>query len=321
MNRLFIVLVGAIGIGIGLGVAFLIPSLKDPDTAEANQASVSTALKDDSATSSDEELVEDESEEEFYDVIKVVDGDTIAISLRGKSETIRLIGIDTPETVDSRVAVQCFGKEATAKLKSVIGKRVSIEKDEEEGERDKYGRLLAYIYTEEGLFLNKYMIEQGFAFEYMYDDPYKYQKEFKAAQASAKAAKKGLWAPDACPSAAAKTTTSSVTVSKQESAPAALGPPAQSATSAPQSLQTHTQQVQTQPQSEPQPPQNPPPSPPSPAQTSSTSNYTCSSNTYNCTDFKTHAEAQAVFDMCGGVGNDVHKLDSNKDGEACESLP
>jgi hypothetical protein len=51
------------------------------------------------------------------------------------------------------------------------------------------------------------------------------------------------------------------------------------------------------------------------------SGYTCSANTYNCSDFATHAEAQAVYEQCGGASNDIHKLDSNKDGEACESLP
>ncbi len=49
--------------------------------------------------------------------------------------------------------------------------------------------------------------------------------------------------------------------------------------------------------------------------------YTCSTNTYNCSHFKTQAEAQSVFEQCGGVGNDVHRLDGNKDGSVCESLP
>ncbi len=47
----------------------------------------------------------------------------------------------------------------------------------------------------------------------------------------------------------------------------------------------------------------------------------CSHNAYNCSDFSTHAEAQRVFEACGGVGSDIHRLDGNKDGAACESLP
>ncbi|MFZ2886565.1 MAG: excalibur calcium-binding domain-containing protein, partial [Minisyncoccia bacterium] len=82
---------------------------------------------------------------------------------------------------------------------------------------------------------------------------------------------------------------------------------------------------QPTPTTTPQPPPPPPQQqqeedePDPPPQSSGT--YTCSTNKYNCTDFKTHAEAQAVFDQCGGADNDVHKLDNNKDGEACESLP
>lgn len=49
--------------------------------------------------------------------------------------------------------------------------------------------------------------------------------------------------------------------------------------------------------------------------------YTCSSNIYNCSDFSTHAEAQKIFEACGGLGNDIHGLDRDKDGVACENLP
>ena len=52
-----------------------------------------------------------------------------------------------------------------------------------------------------------------------------------------------------------------------------------------------------------------------------TKEITCSHNAYNCEDFSTQAEAQRVFEACGGVGSDIHRLDGNKDGVACESLP
>lgn len=109
----------------------------------------------------------------------------------GTRETIRLIGIDTPETVDPRKPVQCFGGEASNKAKELLsGKKVRIEKDSTQGDRDKYGRLLTYIYREDGLFFNKYMIEQGYAYEYTYDTPYKYQAEFKEAE---KYARESAW--------------------------------------------------------------------------------------------------------------------------------
>jgi len=103
---------------------------------------------------------------EYYLVSSVVDGDTLKVNINGTIETLRLIGMDTPETVDPRKPVQCFGKEASNKAKELlIGKKVRIEKDSTQGELDKYGRRLVYIYREDGLFYNKYMIEQGYAHE------------------------------------------------------------------------------------------------------------------------------------------------------------
>ncbi len=132
-------------------------------------------------------------------VLKVVDGDTVAVLLNNKSQTIRLIGINTPETVDPRKEVECFGKEASDKAKELLtGKKVIIEKDETQDEYDKYNRLLAYIYLEDGTFYNKYMIEEGYAYEYTYDVPYKYQQEFKEAQKKAQELKKGLWGENMC---------------------------------------------------------------------------------------------------------------------------
>ncbi len=135
----------------------------------------------------------------LYAVVKVVDGDTLHIDVDGKKETVRLIGINTPETVDPRRPVECFGKEASNKAKELLtGREVRIETEASQGERDKYGRLLGYIYRDDGLFFNKYMIEEGYAYEYTYRLPYKYQAEFKSAQKSAEALKKGLWAPGVC---------------------------------------------------------------------------------------------------------------------------
>ncbi|PWB38582.1 MAG: hypothetical protein C3F02_02610 [Parcubacteria group bacterium] len=136
---------------------------------------------------------------EYYSVSSVVDGDTIKVNIGGTVETLRLIGMDTPEVVDPRKPVQCFGKEASNKAKELlIGKKVRIEKDPTQGEFDKYNRRLAYIYREDGLFYNKYMIEQGYAHEYTYNTPYKYQNEFKAAQKYAHDNNLGLWSPDTC---------------------------------------------------------------------------------------------------------------------------
>ncbi len=134
-----------------------------------------------------------------YTVIKVIDGDTIKIDLNGTVETIRLIGINSPETVDPRKPVECFGKEASDMAKQLLtGRKVRIEKDSSQGDLDKYGRTLAYVYRDDGLFIDAYMVANGYAYEYTYDAPYRYQSLFKQDQANAKAAQKGLWKPGVC---------------------------------------------------------------------------------------------------------------------------
>ena len=150
-----------------------------------------------------------QSVQKYYSVTKVVDGDTITINLDGTSETIRLIGINTPETVDPRKPVECFGKQASDEAKTLLsGKKVRIEKDSTQGERDKYGRLLAYVFRDDGLFFNEHMIQQGYAYEYTYNKPYKYQTQFKADQVLAKSQGKGLWATGVCDGAVATSSTS-----------------------------------------------------------------------------------------------------------------
>lgn len=126
-----------------------------------------------------------------YTVLDIVDGDTIKASEIG---TIRLIGVDTPETVDPRKEVQCFGIEASNKTKEFLtNKNIRLEYDLTQGMTDKYGRILAYVYREDGLFINLELIKQGYAYEYTYSVPYKYQTEFKQAQANARASLLGLW--------------------------------------------------------------------------------------------------------------------------------
>lgn len=145
---------------------------------------------------------------ELFAVSSVIDGDTIQVVIDGKKETIRLIGIDSPETVDPRKPVQCFGKEASEKAKSLLsGKSVRLESDTTQGERDKYQRLLRYVFLEDGTNFNKLMISEGYAHEYTYGTPYKYQTEFKQAQKEAEASKVGLWADNACPTASPQPST------------------------------------------------------------------------------------------------------------------
>ena len=137
----------------------------------------------------------------LYPVVHVVDGDTVIAHVpdpthaTGRDVTIRLIGMDTPETVDPRKPVQCYGPEASAKAKELLASTsVYIERDPLKGDYEKYGRVLAYVRMPDGNLYNEYMIQNGFAHEYTYShEPYKYQKEFKADQLIAQKARLGLW--------------------------------------------------------------------------------------------------------------------------------
>jgi micrococcal nuclease len=138
-------------------------------------------------------------EEKFYKVTKTVDGDTIEVQIGKKKEKIRLIGVDTPETKDPRKPVQCFGKEASAVTKKkLLNKKVHLEVDAKQGEKDKYQRVLAYIILEDGTNFNEWLIKEGYAFEYTYNVPYKYQKQFKNAEKYAMENNRGLWDENTC---------------------------------------------------------------------------------------------------------------------------
>lgn len=131
-------------------------------------------------------------------VIKVIDGDTIEIYKNKKIEKIRLIGVNTPETVNPRKPVQCFGKEASNKLKELLSNQiVRLESDETQTNLDKYGRQLRYVFLNNEN-INKKMIEEGYGFEYTYKAPYKYQREFKESEKIAKSKSLGLWNKEKC---------------------------------------------------------------------------------------------------------------------------
>ncbi len=139
-----------------------------------------------------------ENEHETYLVSRVVDGDTVHL-LRGE-ETIkfRLVGIDTPETVDPRKEVECYGQEAKEYLEDLIlNQQVVVENDLTQDAYDRYGRMLGYIYLGDVL-VNLKMIEEGYAYEYTYRLPYQFQDEFKNAQARAQLENRGLWSESSC---------------------------------------------------------------------------------------------------------------------------
>jgi len=263
----------ALTYGIATLIFFILFVVTTPPKTETETKSLEQeeqSLQTQSPSSQKEEIESEEgqktqeqlpSEENTYLVTEVIDGDTIKIE---GGQTIRYIGIDTPETVHPSKPVECFGKEASNKNKELVeGKRVKLEKDV--SETDKYGRLLRYVWVGD-IFVNDYLVRQGYAYAYTYPPDVKYSDQFVESQQEAKDNNRGLW-----------------TSCQSSQEPVSVPIPAQTPTT--------------------------------------TEGIICSYNAYNCSDFSTHNEAQNVFEQCGGVNNDVHKLDSDKDGIACESLP
>jgi micrococcal nuclease len=127
-------------------------------------------------------------------VTRVVDGDTVIARIDGRTHTVRLIGIDTPETVDERKPVQCFGPEASAQTKAALpaGTPVRLELDAEA--RDRYGRLLAYVYrASDGWFVNLELARGGFAVPLPIAPNTAHAAAIDAASAAARAEPAGLW--------------------------------------------------------------------------------------------------------------------------------
>jgi micrococcal nuclease len=129
----------------------------------------------------------------------VVDGDTVEVEIGGSVERVRLIGIDTPETVHPNKPVQCYGREASDRAKAALsGQDVLLEDDPSQDSRDRYGRLLRYVWLPDGHLFNLDMVADGYAYEYTYRDPYRYRDAFIAAQATARDEGRGLWSAITC---------------------------------------------------------------------------------------------------------------------------
>lgn len=129
----------------------------------------------------------------LYSIDHFVDGDTISVNMNGKKETIRMIGVDTPETHKPHTPVQCYGPAAAAYTKTIIGtNKVRLQSDPDSTDRDRYNRLLRYVYLPDGRLVQKELIQNGYGFAYT-QFPFTKSDEFVQAQAAAKDGNKGLW--------------------------------------------------------------------------------------------------------------------------------
>uniref|UniRef100_UPI003F491B2E thermonuclease family protein n=1 Tax=Pseudarthrobacter oxydans TaxID=1671 RepID=UPI003F491B2E len=132
-----------------------------------------------------------------FAVQSVVDGDTIRIDCNGESTRVRLVGINAPETVKDDSPVECGGPEASAALHAILDSGdVFLSTDPAQGERDRYGRLLAYVWATDVSLVNRTMIDLGHAEATGYGKDYVYKEPFEAAACAAQAAGTGRWA---CP--------------------------------------------------------------------------------------------------------------------------
>jgi micrococcal nuclease len=133
-------------------------------------------------------------------VSRVVDGDTADIRVNDELWRVRMLGIDTPESVARDQPVECFGREASARAKQLLeGQTVYLERDASQDDRDRFGRYLRFVWFADGRLFNMQMIAEGYAFEYTFrGNAHKYQRQFRAAQAEAQRAGRGLWSPATC---------------------------------------------------------------------------------------------------------------------------
>jgi micrococcal nuclease len=127
-------------------------------------------------------------------VLKVVDGDTVDIDIKGNTERVRLIGVNTPETKHLTKPIECFGPEASAYLTQLLpkGTHVRIERDIEA--RDRYGRMLLYLYREsDNLFINLDLVSHGYGTPMSIEPNTFHRNDFVHAAALAETTNEGLW--------------------------------------------------------------------------------------------------------------------------------
>lgn len=131
-------------------------------------------------------------------IIRVVDGDTLQVQTTAGKESVRLIGVDTPETVHPSKPDECFGKEASDYTKGVLPKETQVKLLLDVQEKDRYGRTLAYVYrASDNLFINAELLAHGYGKALAIKPDVAHSVEFSALEAEAREKRAGLWA--SCP--------------------------------------------------------------------------------------------------------------------------
>ena len=134
-------------------------------------------------------------------VLRVVDGDTLKAQVSGRMETVRVIGIDTPESVKPGTPIECFALRASAEAERLLpaGAAIHLELDPTQAGRDQYGRLLAHVWLADGTLYAERLIRDGFGIHSVYGGvPSIYARRLASAEEVARAALRGLWSPSTC---------------------------------------------------------------------------------------------------------------------------
>jgi endonuclease YncB( thermonuclease family) len=140
-----------------------------------------------------------EPTQQSYEIINIIDGDTLRISYNGESTPVRLIATEAPELSHPSEPVQCYAQEAKDYLQHLLAeKQVLLESEPLDTDRDQYDRLLRYIFLEDGTNVNESLIKNGYALENTYVSGYKYQQLFREAQQYAEQNKLGRWSETTC---------------------------------------------------------------------------------------------------------------------------
>lgn len=139
------------------------------------------------------ETILQSSQPGLYNVVKFDDGDTITVNMNGQEEIVRMIGVDTPETHHPERPLECYGQEATDFTEKLIGaQRVRLQADPLNTNRDRYGRLLRYVYLPDNALVQQKLLTEGYGFAYTFF-PFTKTLEFSGYEQQAKSVGKGLW--------------------------------------------------------------------------------------------------------------------------------
>jgi micrococcal nuclease len=195
-----VVIAYAVGVNAGASDETTTTTASDPKGPSAAAARPPTSTPTPTATSTPSSAATKAQSQqataaaEWLPVVDVVDGDTIKVRRGAETVTLRLIGMDSPETESSYRPAGCYGLQASKRARDLLaGASVRLEFDPSQGRLDSYGRTLAYVWMRDGRLFNEVMIKEGYAEEYTYDAAYKYQSRFRAAERAARQADAGLW--------------------------------------------------------------------------------------------------------------------------------